>query len=51
MRKILLGLSAAAAIATPLAAAGSASADTILSTDPACSPVKEAAAYTETFYK
>ena len=51
MRKIILGLVAATIVAAPLALAGPASADTILSTDPTCSPVKEAAAYTETFYK
>jgi hypothetical protein len=52
MEKIILGLVAAATVATTIAlTAGSASADTILSTAPGCSPVKEAAAYTETFYK
>ena len=52
MKKFLLGFVAAAAVAAPIAlTAGSASAATIVSTDPACSPVKEAAAWTETLYK
>ncbi len=52
MKKFLLGFVAATAVATPIAlTAGSASAATIVSTDPACSPVKEAAAWTETLYK
>ena len=41
MRKILLGLVATAAIASPLALATSAQAVTNLSTDPACTPVTE----------
>src|SRR4051794_22798933 len=52
MKKLLLGFAAAAAVAAPMAlTAGSASAATIVSTDPACSPVKDAAARSETFYK
>jgi hypothetical protein len=50
MKKFLLGLVAAAAVATPIAlTAGPASA--AISTDPACVPVKGAAAWTETLYK
>jgi hypothetical protein len=50
MKNFLLGVLAAAAVATPIAlTAGSASAAT--STDPACSPVKGTAAWTETLYK
>ena len=50
MRKILLGLVAAAAIATPLAAAAAANADTA-SSDPTCVPVKAAIAVTHIEYK
>jgi hypothetical protein len=51
MKKFLLGFVAATAVATPIAlTAGSASAATI-STDPACSPVKDVAAWNETLYK
>ena len=50
MRKIILGLVAAAAIASPLAATTAAHADTV-STDPTCVPVKHVDAYTETLYK
>lgn len=52
MKKFLFGFLAAAAVVAPIAlTAGSASAATIVSTDPACSPVKEVAAWTETLYK
>jgi len=52
MKKFLLGFVAVAAVATPIAfTAGSASAASIVSTDPACSPVKEVPASTETLYK
>ena len=52
MKKFILGGLAAAAVITPVAAtAGSASAATIVSTDPACSPVKEAPAVTHIEYK
>ena len=48
MKKIILGLVAAAAVAAPLAlTAGSASAATTTSIDPACVPVTEKAAVTE----
>jgi len=50
MRKIILGLVATAAIAAPLAVAGSASADTV-SSDPTCVPVKHVDGWTETLYK
>ena len=49
MHKIILGLVATAAIASPLALAGSANA--AVSSDSNCVPVKPVAAYTETLYK
>ena len=50
MRKVLLGLVASAAIATPLVAATAANAE-VVSSDSTCVPVKAVAASTETLYK
>ena len=50
MRKVLLGLVASAAIASPLVAATAANAE-VVSNDPTCVPVKHVDAYTDTLYK
>ena len=50
MKKIIVGIVAATAIASPIALATSANAE-VVSSDPTCSPVKHVNAWTETLYK